>query len=279
MHYPSRVNQSMKYFLFVISLTCSLMVGAQSIDRIVPSRPSPARLVNDLADVLTPEQEAALEQKLVAYDDSTSTQIVVVTMTTLQDFPIEDVGLQILRKWGVGNKEKDNGIVLLAAIQDRKINIQTGYGMEGVVPDAIARTIIENDVIPSFRTENFYRGFDEATTSIFKAAAGEYQAPPGYADRGNRGGGGGISIGKIIVGIIILFFIMNMFGGGGGGRGGGFMSRRGYRRFGGPIIFPGGFGGGGFGGGFGGGGGGFGGGGFGGFGGGSGGGGGASGSW
>lgn len=277
MHFSICVNQSMKYFLFVIALSCSLFVGAQSIDRVVPSRPVPARLVNDLADVLTPEQEATLEQKLVAYDDSTSTQIVVVTMASLQDFPIEDVGLQILRKWGVGNKEKDNGIVLLAAIKDRKINIQTGYGMEGVVPDAIARTIIENDVIPSFRTENFYRGFDEATTSIIKAAAGEYQAPAGYADRGNRGGRGGISIGKIIVALVVLFFIMSMFGGGGGGRGGGFMSRRGYRRFGGPIIFPGGFGGGGFGGGFGGGG--FGGGGFGGFGGGSGGGGGASGSW
>lgn len=263
----------MKYFLSVFLLCLSLTVFAQSINRVVPARPNPPRLVNDFADVLTPEQEAELEKKLVAYDDSTSTQIVVVTMQSLQDFPIEDVALQILRTWGVGNKEKDNGLVLLAAIEDRKINIQTGYGMEGVVPDAIARTIIEDDIIPAFRTGNFYRGFDDATTSIFKAAAGEYKAPPGYNQRGRKSSGGGFS--RIIVGIVVLIILLSMFGGG-GGRGGGFMSRRGYRGFGGPIIFPGGFGGGGFGGGSGGG---FGGGGFGGFGGGSGGGGGASGSW
>jgi uncharacterized protein len=260
----------MKYFFFLAFLLCTLAGVAQSIDKVVPQRPAPARLVNDLAGVLTPEQEAALEQKLVAYDDSTSNQIVVLTVATLGDFAIEDVALQVLRKWGVGNKEKDNGIVLLAAIQDRKINIQTGYGLEGAVPDAIASTIIQNDIVPNFRTGNYYRGFDEATTEIFRAAAGEYQAPAGYADRG-AGRSGGISIGKIIVAIIVLSIIFGMFGG--GGRGGGYMSRRGYRGFGGPIIFPGGFGGGGGGGWSGGGGG------FGGFGGGGGGGGGASGSW
>lgn len=261
----------MKYFFFLAFLICTLAATAQSIDKVVPQRPMPARLVNDLAGVLTPEQEAALEQKLVAYDDSTSNQIAVITVATLGDFAIEEVALQILRKWGVGNKEKDNGIVILAAIQDRKINIQTGYGMEGVVPDAIASTIIQNDIVPAFRTGNYYRGFDEATTEIFRAAAGEYQAPAGYADRGAKGRGG-ISLGKIIVAIVVLSIIFGMFGGG-GGRGGGYMSRRGYRGFGGPIIFPGGFGGGG--GGWSGGGGG----GFGGFGGGGGGGGGASGSW
>ncbi|OLY93222.1 uncharacterized protein SAMN05444008_1074 [Cnuella takakiae] len=266
----------MKYFFLLAFLFCSLLVPAQSINEVVPKRPVPPRLVNDFANVLTPEQEAALEQKLVAYDDSTSTQIAIVTVNTLGDYAIEEVALQILRQWGVGNKEKDNGLVILAAIQDRKINIQTGYGLEGSLPDIIAKTIIENDIVPNFKGGNYYRGFDEATTEIFRAAAGEYQAPAGYANRGR--GSGGISLGKIIIAIIVLSIILGMFGGrGGGGGGGGYMSRRGYRGFGGPIFFPGGFGGGGFGGG----GGGFGGGGggFGGFGGGSGGGGGASGSW
>lgn len=260
----------MKYFILLALLIGSFIAPAQSINEVVPKRPVPPRLVNDLANVLTPDQEATLEQKLVAYDDSTSTQVVVVTLNTLQDYPIEEVALQILRQWGVGNKEKDNGLVILAAIQDRKINIQTGYGLEGAVPDITAKTIIETDIVPNFKTENYYRGLDEATTEIFRAAAGEYQAPAGYANRGRSGGG--ISMGKIIIAIIILMVLLNMFGGRGGGGGGGYMSRRGYRGFGGPIFFPGGFGGGG--GGFGGGGGGFGG-----FGGGSGGGGGASGSW
>jgi uncharacterized protein len=264
----------MKRLTLIISLLFCINSFSQGINKVVPARPNPPRLVNDFANVLTPEQEQALERKLVAYDDSTSTQIVVVTVASTQDYPIEDVGLQVLRQWGVGNKEKDNGIVILAAIADRDVTIRTGYGMEGAIPDITAKNIIENDVLPGFREENYYRGFDAATNSIIKAAAGEYKAPEGYRKKGK----GGFSLGRIVLAFIVLMFIFNMFGGGrGGGKGGGFMSRRGYRGMGGPVFFPGGFGGGGFGGG----GGGFGGGGggFGGFGGGGGGGGGASGSW
>jgi uncharacterized protein len=272
----------MKKLLFLIGLFVSLFASAQSVENFVKTKipkPNPPRLVNDLANVMTADQRAALEQKLVAYDDSTSNQIAIVTIESLNDLPIEDVTLQELRQWGVGGQaSKDNGIVILAAIADRKIWISTGYGMEGSVPDITAKNIIETDIVPNFKAGNYYRGFDAATSSIFKAAAGEYTAPEGYTDRGNDGGGGGggISLTRIIIGFFILMIILKMFGGGGGG--GGFMSRRGYRGFGGgPVIFPGGFGGGGFGGG----GGGFGGGGggFGGFGGGSGGGGGAGGSW
>ena len=262
----------MKKLALLIFLLISFLADAQQVKEFVQKmpRPNPPRLLNDFADVLTPEQEQALERKLVAYDDSTSTQIAVITVRTVGDYPIEDVGLEILRQWGVGNKEKDNGIVILAAIEDRKITIRTGYGMEGAVPDITAKNIIENDIVPNFRTGNYYRGFDEAVNSIFQAAAGEYRAPAGYR---NKGESGGLSIGKLIIAFIVLMIILNMFGGG-GSRGGGFMSRRGYRRFGGPpvIFFPGGGGGGWSGGGGGGGG-------FGGFSGGSGGGGGASGSW
>jgi len=247
-----------------------------SVERFVRDkypRPVPPRLVNDFAQVLTPEQKSALEEKLLRYADSTTTQIAIITVPSLQDLPVEEVALEFLRQWAVGQKEKDNGVVLLAAIEDKAIRIETGYGMEGAVPDITAKSIITNDIVPAFREANYFRGFDNATSSLFKAAAGEYKAPQGYSARERGSRGGGIGIGKIILIIIVLAFL---FGRGGGGRGGGFMSRRGYRGFGGgPIIFPGGFGGGGFGGE----GGGFGGGGFGGFGGGSGGGGGASGNW
>lgn len=268
----------MKKLLLLITLFVSLFASAQSVENFVKTKipkPNPPRLVNDLANVMTPDQRAALEQKLVTYDDSTSNQIAIVTIESLNDLPIEDVALQVLRQWGVGGQAgKDNGIVILAAIADRKIWIATGYGMEGSVPDITAKNIIETDIVPNFKSGNYYRGFDAATSSVFKAAAGEYAAPEGYRDR-SKGGSSGISLTRIIIGFFILMFILKLFGGGGGG--GGFMSRRGYRGFGGPVIFPGGFGGGGFGGG----GGGFGGGGggFGGFGGGSGGGGGAGGSW
>jgi uncharacterized protein len=140
----------------------------------IPTRPSPARLVNDLVGVLSPEEKENLERKLVKYDDSTSTQITVVIVKSTGDYTIDDVALKILREWGVGEKGKNNGIVILAAIEDRRINIQTGYGMEGVLPDGICKRIINQDIIPAFKTKSYYDGFDKATSSIIKRASGEY---------------------------------------------------------------------------------------------------------
>jgi uncharacterized protein len=234
----------MKKLLFIFAFLISVCGQAQ-IETVLPARPATPKLVNDFANLLTPEQEEALENKLVAYDDSTSNQLVVVTLSTLTDtkgvvYEDEEVALKILREWGVGQKNRNNGIVILIVKSpddtERKIRIEVGYGLEGAVPDITAKNIIENDIAPNFRGGNYYRGIDEATTSIIQAAAGEYKAPQGYADRG--GGKKGISIGKIIAAIIILIFILG--GMGGSNRGGGFMSRRGYRGFGGPVIFPGG---------------------------------------
>ena len=132
--------------------------------------------------------------------------------------------------------------------------------------------IFDEYLVPNLRAGHFYQAFDQATSALIQAAAGEYKAPPGYA---NKGKGKGISLSKVIIGLIILFVIMSVMGGGGGGRGGGYMSRRGYRGWGGPVIFTGSFGGSSGGGGWSGGGGG----GFGGFGGGGFGGGGAGGNW
>ncbi len=265
----------MKKILF---LAC-LFFAAAGYGQNIPDRPNPPRLVNDLAHVLTADQIQSLESKLVAYDDSTSTQIAIVTIPTTGDYAVEDVALGILRKWGVGNKKTNNGIVLLVSVQDRKVRIETGYGMEGAVTDAISSEIIRNRIAPNFKggtSDNYYRGLDEATDDLIKAATGEYKAPEGYDQRGQRKKeGGGSALGFIILIIILIFIFGRRGGGGGGGRRGGFSPFWG--GFLGSMIGSGGGwssrggGGGGFGGG--------GGGGFGGFGGGSGGGGGASGSW
>ena len=236
----------------------------------IPKAPNPPRLVNDFAHVLSADQIDALERKLVAYDDSTSIQIAVITVETTGDYVIEDYARKILRDWGVGNKKINNGIVLLAAIKDHKIRIETGYGLEGAIPDITAKHIIETEIAPNFRNENYYRGFDEAAEAIIKAARGEYQAPEGYDKRGSKGGGS--ILGAIFIFIVILIIISRIGGGKGGG---GMISRRGIL----PWLLidsflnsgsRGGSGWSGSGGG---------GGGFGGFGGGSGGGGGASGGW
>ena len=92
----------------------------------IPKRPEPPRLVNDLAGVLSAEQESALERKLVAYDDSTSNQVAVVLVSTLNEYPIEEYSLKLFRDWGIGNQKNNNGILILAAIDDRKIRIEVG---------------------------------------------------------------------------------------------------------------------------------------------------------
>ena len=250
----------MKKLLLIYTLLLSFCATAQ-IEKALPARPSPARLVNDFTRTLTAEQVQALESKLVANDDSTSNQIAIVIIPTTGDYSIDEIALQIGRTWGVGNKDKNNGIVILVAKNDRKIKIEIGYGLEGSVPDVTAKRIIEDEILPEFKQNNYYRGLDNGTDAIIKAAAGEYKAPEGYGNRKKKG----VSIGTIIFIIIILLIV---FGGAAGpGIGGTYVSR-------------GGFGGwsGGRGGGWSGGGGG-GGGGFGGFGGGSFGGGGSSGSW
>jgi uncharacterized protein len=221
--------------------------------------------VNDLAGVLLRQEADDLERKLVAYHDSTSTQIAIVTINTLGDNDISETALKILRDWGVGSKDKNNGLVILAAIEDRKVRIETGYGLEGAVPDAIANRIIDQLIVPNFREGHYYQGFDQAVNAIEKAAAGEYKAIP----KKRRGAGGGSIFVLIIIAIILLSIINNRRGGGTT------ISRRGWGGWGGFPMGGGGWSGGGGGGSWGGGSGG----GFSGFGGGSGGGGGASGSW
>lgn len=241
----------------------------------IPARPDPPRLVNDFASLMSPQEVDQLESKLVAYDDSTSTQIVVVTLSSLDGYDIDDLAQRIGQSWGVGQKETENGIVILikpkVGNESGKAAISTGYGMEELIPDAIARRIVDNEMIPYFKENNYYGGINAGTDIIFDLASGRFKAK----DIGKESPLSFII--PLIIILLVIFFLgrnsnnrhhnigstnlplwilLSMLGnGGGGGRGSG-------GGWGGPS---GGFGGGG--------------GGFGGFGGGSFGGGGASGSW
>jgi uncharacterized protein len=274
----------MKQFLAIFLLPLCLLAAIRSSAQEVPAKPNPPTRVNDFAHVMTPDQVATLEQKLIAFNDSTTSDIVVVTVPDIGDADIGDYALKILRTWGIGDKKNNNGIVILADIKDRKVYIAVGYGLEGAIPDVTARTIVDNEIVPNFRgggNDNYYRGFDQATDALIKAAAGEYKAPEGYAGRHRQARNTGSGIGIFIIIFIVIIIILSRRGGGGRG-GGGYYGGGGFLPFllgtmAGRAL---GGGGGGFGGGGGGWGGGGGGGGFGGgFGGGSGGGGGAGGSW
>lgn len=233
---------------------------------------TPNRLVNDYTNTLSAAQVDELERKLVAFDDSSSTQIAVAVMQSTGQYDIADYGVRLAQRWGVGGGEHDNGILLLVALGDRAVTIQTGYGVEGAVPDAIAYRIIENEIKPAFRQGDYFTGIDRATNALIAYTKGEYKAPPK-----KEGEGGGM--GSLLLIVVIIVVIVALFGRGGGKGGGRVMGGRGSSDLLWWTLLSGMGRGGGDGGGFGGGGGFGSGGGFGGFGGGGFGGGGASGRW
>ena len=267
---PPNLLQVMKKFLpiFLLLAAFGFAGHAQKFDpdSLLKKKPYPPRLVNDLTNTLTPDQNQALENKLVVFDDSTSTQIAVVIVPTLYDIDIADYNIKLGRAWGVGGKQNNNGVILLIAKDDHKLNIATGYGLEGSLPDLTCKQIIDDIIVPKFKGEDYYRGIDEGTTAIMQAVKGIYTAPQGYHSRKS-----GRSAGRIILVIFLIILFLAMRG---GGTGGSFMSRRGF-----AVWTIGNMLGGGGSGGWSGGGGGGSSGGFGGFGGGSFGGGGSSGSW
>lgn len=126
-------------------------------------------------DVMTRDQRDQLEKKLIAYDRETSNQIAIAIVQSLQGEAIEEVALQIARKWGVGSA-KNNGILLLFSYDDREVRVEVGYGLEGAVPDIVASGIINTDMIPHFREGDYYSGFDAAISSLQKHIGGEYTA-------------------------------------------------------------------------------------------------------
>lgn len=125
--------------------------------------------------MLSAEQLQALEDKLVAIDDSSSNQIAVVILSSLDGQPKEEYATKLFRDWGIGNKKTNNGVLVLVAIQDRQIRIEVGYGLEGAIPDVTALSIIDNDIKPAFKAGNYYEGLDKATDDLAKAAVGEYK--------------------------------------------------------------------------------------------------------
>ena len=255
-----------KIFSFLILLVFVNGLFAQSVSNtsiqsIIKNVPNPQKLVNDYAGILTEDQKITLETKLVEFDNATTNQITVVIVNSVEGNDIADVALEIGRSWGVGGKKDNNGVILLIAANDRKLNISPGYGLEKALPDAICNQIIEDIIVPNFKGNDYYGGINKGTTAIIDATKGEYKATAGYSKRGKQGN---LSIGRILFLIVIIIVLLSIFGG--GNSGGTFMSRRGFI----PMIFPGG----GSGGGWSGGGGSSGGSGFGGFGGG-----GSSGSW
>lgn len=178
---PTRITNII-LSLFILFMSANLVFAD------IPPRPSPPRLVNDLADILTDQQENTLERKLVNFNDTTSNQIAIVIVKTLDGYDPNMYAYEIGEKWQVGQKEFNNGVVVLVkpkyGNERGRVAIQAGYGLEPVITDALSKRIIENEMIPEFRENNYYQGIDKATDVLMALAAGEISAD-GYAQSVN----------------------------------------------------------------------------------------------
>lgn len=242
-----------------------LLVAAVNAQTKIPEKPTLETSLYDYINLLSEQQKKALEQKLLRYADSTSTQIVVAVIGTTDGENINYLGAQWGEKWGIGQQDKDNGILVLLAKDDRRIAINTGYGVESVLTDALSKRIVEQVIIPEFKNGDYYAGLDRGADAIFQVLNGEFQETRNLNDDGYSDLEAMLPF-LIFLGFFILMVILsrkNRKGGGhnsGGGSGGNFwdtiilsnMGRSGGS--GGGFGGGGSFGGGGFGGGFGGGG-------------------------
>ena len=156
-------------------------VFAQKDSNLFPQKPEPAVYVHDYAGWLQPQEKNALEQKLRAYHDSTTTQVVVMIRSDIGDYDKSSYAFELGNRWGIGRADKNNGVVMLIKTEapQRGIFIATGYGTEGALPDITAGLIIRNTMGPYFRSQQYYQGIDAGVDEIIRALSGEFKTEPG----------------------------------------------------------------------------------------------------
>lgn len=212
----------MKRILFALILAAfSFTVIAQDI----PEQPNPPRLVNDLANVLSDQEEQQLESDLVQFNDQTSTQIAILTVPGLNGYDIADFSTRVFNKWKIGQEGKNNGILIVfkpkTGNEKGRVFVVTGYGLEGILPDAVInRNVVDYEMIPRFKEGDIYGGLYAGCKVIKELAAKEYTAADYQKNtsgkKSEKGGGGFVFV------ILVIIILVSIFK---GGRGGGYTSR------------------------------------------------------
>jgi uncharacterized protein len=192
--------------------------------------PKPAGYFNDYAGVVSKEAASRFNEQLAQFERETSDQVVVAVFPKMQsDSDIADYTQRVAQTWGVGQKDRRNGVVLFVFIQDRKMFIQVGYGLEGALPDATAFDITERHIKPLFRAGNYEAGLGTGIDLICKAIRGEYTGS-GKTVAEHQGGGGGVfKLLPFVIFVIVLILLSRLF------------QKRGYSyssRGGGPVFIP-----------------------------------------
>ncbi|MFH1427644.1 MAG: TPM domain-containing protein [Patescibacteria group bacterium] len=170
----------------------------------------PTGYVNDYTNTLTTEQKGLLENKLTQFEKDTSNELAVVIISSLEGDTIENFAVELFKEWGIGKKDKDNGILMLVALVDRKMRIEVGYGLEGALTDAQSSWIINDVMKPAFRNNNYYNGINEAADKIILATKGEYV--PSANDQENMEDKLGVGMGIIFFAIFAFIWLASILG-------------------------------------------------------------------
>lgn len=173
----------------------------------------PTGYVNDFAGVLSVEQKNSLEQKLSLFNASTTNEIAVVTVKSLEGDYIEHYAVELFKAWGIGTKKNNNGVLLLIAVDDHKMRIEVGYGLEGALTDTLASQIIRNDLTPAFKQNDFYGGINLAVDDIIKVTQGEYVSSNTSSQSVSFNPEEALTflIFLLVIGVNILTFIVSIF--------------------------------------------------------------------
>lgn len=252
----------------LLSLFLCLLSGCNDADAAAALAPTDRFFVNDFADVLTPEAENAIYSMGVQLQEKTKAQVVAVTVESLDGEALEDYSFELARQWGIGEKDKDTGVLLFLAVEERQVRIEVGSGLEGAITDIKSGRILDNYAVPSFKKDDFSTGMQQAYRAIVNEVYLEFglEAEEGYvpADRLPAGEdeddlslGGIIGIAIVLLAVFLIvprfpiWFHIGPFGHGGGrggfggGVGGGFGGSGGFGGGGGFSGGGGGFSGGG----------------------------------
>ncbi|MDO8550387.1 MAG: TPM domain-containing protein [Ignavibacteria bacterium] len=213
----------MKFLFFILALTSFLFAQ--------PEVPTLKQWANDYTNILSSKQLEVLNHRLKTFEDSTTNQLVMLMIATLNDYPVEYYSHEVAQKNKIGTEENNNGALLFIAKNDKKLRIEVGYGLEGALPDALASSIIRNVIVPHFKKNDFYAGITAGIDVIISAIAGEYRAEKDVSEDDEEAPFISIII-MIIFGILMFIFRGRGRGrrggliylGGLGGRRGGFSS-------------------------------------------------------
>ncbi len=208
-------NRSMRLIKFIslcFFLSAAWILSGQDSSELFPARPEPAVYFNDFSNWLNAIEKEQLEQQLRAMNDTTSTQIVVITKPDIGDYDRPSYALELGNRWGVGQKDKDNGIVMLIVTEgsQRGVFISTGYGLEGSLTDVVSARIARDEMVPYFRENRYYEGISRGINAVSAAVHGEYDAESKE--------GGSINPFLILMIIIIIVIIIMMISNKGKGR-------------------------------------------------------------